>query len=84
LGDLTVVIEIDEKKLHYRFYSNEELTQKFIVDYTPDLRKSMEALNYDIIGITNNKKTSNTIPILEKLLFPKFDLNDITRISTEA
>ena len=80
LGDMTVIIEINEKKLHYKFYSSEDLTHKFIVDYTPDLKKTMEDLNYEIVGINNNKKAPN----IEKLLFPTFDLNDITRISTEV
>ncbi len=80
LGDLTISIEVDDKKLFYKFYSSKDITQKFIVENTAEFKKSVEALNYDVVGL----QTLTKIKSLQKLLLPVFNLDQITRISTEA
>ena len=80
LGNLTVVIEVNEKKLFYKFYSNQSDTKSFIVDNTADFKKSVEQLNYEVVGI----QTLSKFKPLQNLLLPVFNLDQITRISTEA
>ena len=80
LGDLTIVIEVNEKKLFYKFYSNQEITKSFIVDNTADFKKSVEDLNYEVVGV----QTMTKFQPLQKLLLPVFNLDQITRISTEV
>jgi len=80
LGDLTIIIEINDKKMAYKIYTSSELTQKFVIDETPELKQSMEELSYDVTSIQALKKVIN----IEKLLLPTFNLNSIKRISTEA
>jgi len=80
LGDLTIIIEINDKKMAYKIYTSNELTQKFVIDETPELKQSMEELSYDVTSIQALKKVIN----IEKLLLPTFNLNSIKRISTEA
>jgi len=79
LGDLTIIIEIDGRQMVHKIYSGKELTQKYVADYTPDLKKSMTSLNYDLLEVKSYKKFN-----IQKILFPKFDLNKIQRISTEV
>ena len=64
----------------YKIYTSNELTQKFVIDETPELKQSMEELSYDVTSIQALKKVIN----IEKLLLPTFNLNSIKRISTEA
>ena len=61
-----------------KVYCDKELT-KYVADYTPELRKSMAAISYDLLSVKTYKRFH-----LEKLLFPKFDLNSIQRINTEV
>ena len=51
LGQLTIMIEIDEKKVFYKFYSNKQLTKEFVLNETKTLKKSMESLNYELAGV---------------------------------
>tara|TARA_B100000427_G_scaffold23784_1_gene17694 strand:- start:1569 stop:2759 length:1191 start_codon:yes stop_codon:yes gene_type:complete len=80
LGDLTIIIEIDDKKMAYKIYTSSELTKKFVIDEAPELKKSMEAMNYEVTTIQALKKVIN----IEKLLLPTVNLNTIKRISTEV
>ncbi|MBH38036.1 hypothetical protein CL658_03285 [bacterium] len=80
LGDLTIIIEINDKKMAYKIYTNNELTQKFVLDEVPELKKSMKALDYDVTQVQALKKVMN----IEKLLLPTFNLNNMKRISTEV
>ena len=80
LGDLTIIIEINDKKMAYKIYSSNELTQKFVLDEVPELKKSMEELNYEVTQVQSLKKIIN----IEKLLLPTFNLNNMKRISTEV
>ena len=80
LGQLTIMIEIDEKKVFYKFYSNKQLTKEFVLNETQTLKKSMESLNYELAGVQAYAKKMD----IKKLLVPVFDLDNMTRISTEA
>ena len=80
LGTLTIIIELRDKKMAYKVYSEKELTQKFVLDYSPELKTSMEKLSYEVTSIRSLKKIVN----IEKLLIPTFDLNNMKRISTEV
>ena len=80
LGDLTIIIEINNKQMAYKIYTSNELTQKFVLDEVPELKKSMEELNYEVTQVQALKKIIN----IEKLLLPTFNLNDMKRISTEV
>ena len=71
---------MNEKKLFYKFYSNQSDTKSFIVDNTADFKKSVEQLNYEVVGI----QTLSKFKPLQNLLLPVFNLDQITRISTEA
>ena len=80
LGMLTVIIELKGKKMAYKVYSEKELTQKFVVDYSPELKTSMENLSYEVTSIRSLKQFVD----IQKLLIPTFDLNEMKRISTEV
>ena len=56
LGTLTIIIEIDGKQMVQKIYSSKELTRQFVVDYTPDLKKSMADLNYNLTAVKPYKK----------------------------
>ena len=79
LGTMTIVVDISDQKMTNKVYCDKELTQKYVADYTPELRKSMAAISYDLLSVKTYKRFH-----LEKLLFPKFDLNSIQRINTEV
>ena len=68
LGTLTIIIELKGKKMAYKIYSDKELTQKFVLDYSPELKTSMEKMSYEVTSVRSLKKFIN----IEKLLMPTF------------
>jgi hypothetical protein len=80
LGMLTIIIELKGKKMAYKVYSEKVLTQKFVLDYSPDLKTSMEKLSYEVTSVRSLKKFVD----IGKLLIPTFDLNNMKRINTEV
>ena len=80
MGELTIHVTVDEKKCFYKFYSKNEKVRSFVLDHTGDLKKSMESINFQLTGMQVLKKED----VLKKLIFPIFNIDEITRISTEA
>ncbi|MFC1755059.1 flagellar hook-length control protein FliK [Thermoproteota archaeon] len=79
LGELGIVIDIQEKRLWYTFHTDSSHTKDAINELITELRDSMEALSYDIVGIQTLPKKIN----VKKAMLPKLNLDDLSRVSTE-
>jgi len=80
MGELVIVIDLQDQKVWYEFQTNEGETRQMIAELTGDLKERMEGLNYQIQGIkTTLKKTD-----IKKLLLPILNLDKVTRITADA
>jgi hypothetical protein len=80
LGTITVMIEIQDKKVWCTFISSERDTKKSILKVFPIFKKTIESYNYEIVGVKTTNKKIDT----KKLLIPTFNLDDLSRIRMEV
>ena len=80
LGEVTVVIDVKNDFLYVTFYTQEGLVKTMITQSYADIIKQLEALNYKVKKIQTLERKFK----LKKVLIPKSDLDDITRVITEA
>ena len=64
-----LAIKMGEAKYHHG--SLRHVFAKFVLDYSPDLKTSMEKLSYEVTSVRSLKKFVD----IGKLLIPTFDLN---------
>ena len=79
LGEIGVTVDLLDQKVWYLFQTSNFRTQKYISSRQNDLMDRMLALNYKPQGIRFEKKKVD----LKKLLLPTFNLDSVSRISTE-
>ena len=79
LGELGVTIDILDRKVWYLFQTSNFRTQKYITETQNDLIDRMKTINYSPQSIRSEKKKVD----LKKLLLPTYNLDSISRISTE-
>lgn len=79
LGELGVTIDLLDQKVWYLFQTSNFRTQKHISESQNDLIDRMQTINYKTQAIRSEKKKVD----LKKLLLPTFNLDSISRISTE-
>ena len=80
LGEIVVILEIQDRKLWCTFQADSFNTRDSILKMFPAFRKTVEGYNYEIVGV---KTTSKKIDF-KKLLVPVFSLDNLSRIRTEA
>ncbi|MCP4051108.1 MAG: hypothetical protein GY730_10440 [bacterium] len=80
MGEVYVIIEIQDQKIWYTFETGKGETKKNISKLIPALQKAMAAHNYEIVGVkTLPRKTD-----IKKVLIPTIKLDDFSRIRTEV
>lgn len=80
LGEVTVIIDIKDKKISYMFQTDSGETKQYVAQMQKDLTERMKGLDYDVVGYRTQKKK---MPI-KSIVLPTFNLDTITRIITEA
>ena len=80
LGEVSIVIDLNQNKLFYQFHSDTPLTLELASQLSASLRDRMAGLNYELVGF----KTVPTKKDVRHLLVPRIDLDRINRIITEA
>ncbi len=80
LGEITVIMDILDKKIWYTFHVERYDTEKNIMEMQKDLLERMEAQDYKTMGIQRVRRKVD----IKKMLLPTFDLNSISRVSAEV
>ncbi len=80
IGEISIIIDILDKKIWYIFNTESEETNHFIKKMHADLIKQMEALNYHVAGFQAIKKKID----FKKFILPTVNLDNMIRISTEV
>mgnify|MGYP003336334420 FL=1 len=80
LGELSVVLNVEDTKLWLLFQSENGEVKQGLLTLTKDIKEKMAAMNYDVVGIKTILKKID----LKKLLLPVLNLDQISRIVTEA
>jgi hypothetical protein len=80
MGDIAVVMDINEKELSYIFNADNESTRQYIAANSAILRSQMKVLDYDVKSFQSQIKKVN----INKILSPTIDLDKLRRISAEA
>jgi len=80
LGEVSIVIDLNQNKLFYQFHSDTPQTLELASQLSASLRDRMAGLNYELVGF----KTVSTKKDVRHLLVPRIDLDRINRIITEA
>jgi len=79
LGEVTVIMDILDKKIWYTFHVERHDTEKNIQEMQKELLERMEAQDYKTMGIHRVRRKAD----IKKMLLPTFDLNSISRVSAE-
>jgi hypothetical protein len=80
IGEVAVILDVKDEKIMSTFQSSLEKTQRNISRLIPEFKKSLEAHNYELVGIKNLQKKLN----VKKVLFPTTNLDKLSRITTEV
>lgn len=80
LGQLTVVMEVTDKKVWMTVHSNSPVVRRDALMWVADLRNQLKAHDYDLLGV----KTSALRLDIKQLLVPKVNLDRLSRIDTEV
>ncbi len=80
IGELSVSVELSEKKIWYVFYTENTQTKDSILRTSPELKTRMAALNYEVVGMQLVPKKLD----IKKLILPTINLDKISRVSAEV
>lgn len=80
LGEIAAELEIDEDNVDVRFNANEEDTKEFILKNSKDLIERLGKHNYNTKTLRVVRRNLD----IKKFLMPTLELDDLTRIQTEA
>jgi hypothetical protein len=80
IGELVVTLNVKEKNLSCNFETNNSQTKEDILKHNHDFKAQIEAHNYRLTAFRTSNKTTNT----KKLIFPTYNLDNFSRIRTEA
>jgi hypothetical protein len=80
MGEVSVVLDVDEKDLWMTVYSDRSETRENVLRWVGDLKNSFESLDYRLKRIQTVAKKLD----IKRMLLPLINLNTLSRISTEA
>jgi hypothetical protein len=80
LGEVTIIIDIQENKVWYTFNTENEKAKKFVLSMHADLKERMGKLNYELKGLKTVIKKID----LKKYLLPTINLDEVVRIKVEV
>jgi len=80
LGEIAVELEIDGENIDIRFNANKEKTKEFILKNNKDLIERLGKHNYQAKTFRVVRRNLD----IKKFLMPTLELDDLTRIQTEA
>lgn len=80
LGEITIIIEIEDKKIWYVFNNDSEAVRSFINQNSVVLKERMGSLNWDVKGI---QAVSRKVD-LKKFLVPTINVDRLKRVSAEV
>jgi len=80
LGELGIVMDLEDRKIWYLVQSEENQTQFLVKELTLNLKERMETIQYDLAGLQTLIRRLD----LKKLLLPTFNLDDMSRVIAEV
>lgn len=80
LGEIAVEMKVDDRNLSVRFNAEYEETQKQIQAHMKEFKERVEAQDFKIKTVHVRKKILD----LKKLLVPLIDLDELSRVRTQA
>ncbi|HCY35870.1 MAG: hypothetical protein DKM50_04490 [Candidatus Margulisiibacteriota bacterium] len=80
LGEITIMVDIEDKSIWYVFNNENDKVREFIMANAVILRDRMNQLNWNVKGVQSIRRTVD----LKKYLIPTINIDTLKRISTEA
>ncbi len=80
LGEITIIIDVKEKEIHYEFNTENEDARQFIAANSVILRETMDKLDWKVKGFNTVLRKVE----LQKYILPKIDLDQLRRVRAEA
>ncbi len=80
LGELAIEVDVDDDNLDFKFNTKEEEIRKLISSQIESLAHKLEAYKYKTRSVRVVKRNLD----VKKFLIPTLDLNNLTRVQSEA
>ena len=79
LGALAVELDVLDKQVWTKFFTQNNESHPFINKFSADLRDRLQSIDYEMVGFQVKNKPIN----IKKMLLPTYELDKMSHISTE-